>query len=67
MMNRLQLMMDVKDFYNLGWLSLYPWLNSIDGLRYETEYPVLDWGFKDIQLIHNELANTKYYPNLKVK
>lgn len=64
--NRAQLMVDVRAFHQLGLVSLYPVLNSIDGLRYETEYAVLKNGFDNVEWIFNKLTGTKYFSNFKV-
>lgn len=66
-MNRAQLMIDIRQFNEMGYLISYVLLRSIDGLKYETEYSVLHYGFKNVHLIYFSLINTKYSIHVEVK
>lgn len=65
--NRIQLLLDVKQFHELGLLNLYPVLNSIEGLKHETEYAVLHYRFELINWLDIRLAPTEYHTSFRVK
>lgn len=65
-MSRVQLTIDVREFYELGFLSINPLLGSIRGLKYETEYAVLRYGFINIERLYYDLMNTKYFDQFQV-